>query len=106
MGKRANKQLSENWLDTKVYKNNPTIRLPFCLKTDDLGNLNLLSKLVTDVDMKDVCVQYTEGYQRVETPMCFSDKPIIDFTMDLCDLNVSDKFAPDEYKKAMKCFDF
>jgi len=41
------------------------------------------SILITDCDMKDICVTYIDGYQEIDMPMCFSKKPIIDFEHEL-----------------------
>lgn len=78
------KSFPTNWLDIGVYKSNATLRLPFCKKHDaKTGQEMPDSILITDCDMKDICVTYIDGYQEIDMPMCFSKKPIIDFEHEL-----------------------
>jgi len=63
--------------------------MPFCYKTDDYGYLNMQSRMATTADMKSICATYIEGYQSIPMPMCFSNKPIIEFTTDLDSFNIS-----------------
>jgi len=98
------KKLPEKWLDMNVYKSESTLRLPFCFKYDSkTGKVDNDSQLITECDMKDVCVTYIEGYTHIETPMCFSKKPIIDFENPINNINIGDSNWSESYKEAMSC---
>jgi hypothetical protein len=62
-----------------VYARGKTLRVTNSYKFNDKREIQQSALLTTDCDYKDTLVTYIEGYNAIETPLCFDDQDIIQF---------------------------